>query len=73
MKLKILDSNGFKGIIAGDVRGVEIGVFLVDNDNRNWLVAFWKVRIIALNADRLTIQFSDHVCYDFAKGSIEEE
>ena len=73
MKLKILNSNGFERIIADDVKGVKIDVFPVDGDSRNWLVAFWKVRITALNADRLTIQFSDHVCYDSAKGSIEEE
>ena len=52
MKLKILNES--EEIIIDDVKSVKIDVFLVDNDSRNWLVAFWKIWIIAFNADRLT-------------------
>ena len=71
MRLKILNES--ERVIADDVEGVETDIFLVDDDNRNWLVASWKIRIIALNADRLTTQSFNHVCCDSAKESIEKE
>ena len=73
MRLKILNSNEFEKVIIDNVKNVKTDVFLVDDDNRNWLVTFWKIRITALRADRLTIQFSDYVYYDSTKESIEKE
>ena len=40
MKLEILNLDGSEGIIVGDIKGVEIDVFFVDDNNRNWLVTF---------------------------------
>ena len=71
MRLKILNES--EKIITNDIKDVKTDIFPVDDNNRNWLVTFWKVRIIALNADRLTIQFFDHVCYNSEKESIEKK
>ena len=53
MKLKILNES--ERVITNNVKDVKTDIFSVDDDNRNWLVAFWKIRITALNVDRLTI------------------
>ena len=73
MKLKILNSNEFERIIIDDVKDVKIDVFLVDNNNRNWFIIFWKVWVAALNVDQFIIQFFNHVCYNSEKESIEKE
>ena len=41
MKLKILNES--EKIITDDIKDVKTDIFFVDDDNRNWLVIFWKV------------------------------
>ena len=38
MKLKILNES--ERVIIDNVKGVKTDIFLVDDDNRNWLVIF---------------------------------
>ena len=71
MRLKILNES--ERIITDNVKNIKIGVFPVNDDNRNWFVIFWKVWITTLNANRLIIQFFNYVYYNSKKESIEEK
>ena len=68
-----MNSNEFEKVIIDNVKDIRIDVFSVNDDNRNWFVTFWKIRIAILNVDRFIIQFFDHVCYNSKRESIKEK